>query len=587
MKSPVSSGSGLLFAPLPRVPSYGSRPSSKVAGAQSSGAKKKWAAKRKGSGAAREYFDLFSGESLGAWPLSEAIKAPSVPDGAVLLAGGAAVGSGRQPAGERLPAPSLFRVSSDGRARAMSPRRAGAPGGRARAGSAHSATSSGKLQRSVSDPRDEHWAVDPDLWHQGIGVNYSKQGKRGTFMRFPPFQSVPHAADAERPSTSVRLHGAYAVVSTMHDRMSIESALKDGVTFPTDAALKAAMQAAAEPPCAADDPKWRSCPAWFAGAQNKLVLTKAAPSAKPKAPQRDDHRPTLKDAQRFEDAMIAVHELLLAEADEGGGPGTILHDPNAGGASENSEALSAFMLEHSYGASFARSETSVKYLGQSSIVDFVCRFETHRVGVSVTRAMKWAGGRPQPALFTSDDALVLLNKKLRGLRMASEAVQYEHAWSRRILHIWADTQHIADVIFAVLQHSIAATIAERGAAHLLPGPAATSLASSARDPTTAARLGGPTSTAGPESDHSASHKHGKCVQGAAPGAKGRASRPPPRHRADIPSWGPHLDAALLKDTFVLVSTCLPRSVLYSVVFGNSGSWDPLDHLPSATPARRT
>lgn len=44
-----------------------------------------------------------------------------------------------------------------------------------------------------------------------------------------------------------------------------------------------------------------------------------------------------------------------------------------------------------------------------SITDYVCRISDKKVGVSVTRAMKYQ------AAFTEEDAHHLLSKKLRGL----------------------------------------------------------------------------------------------------------------------------------------------------------------------------
>jgi len=44
-----------------------------------------------------------------------------------------------------------------------------------------------------------------------------------------------------------------------------------------------------------------------------------------------------------------------------------------------------------------------------SITDYVCEIFGHKVGVSVTRAMKYRG------VFMEEDAVTLLNKKLLGI----------------------------------------------------------------------------------------------------------------------------------------------------------------------------
>ena len=59
---------------------------------------------------------------------------------------------------------------------------------------------------------------------------------------------------------------------------------------------------------------------------------------------------------------------------------------------------------------FFQTEMEVEYFPEGgSITDYVCEVYGTRLGVSVTRAMKYWGGE-----YTLEDACHLLNKKLKG-----------------------------------------------------------------------------------------------------------------------------------------------------------------------------
>ncbi|XP_012942785.1 AAC-rich mRNA clone AAC4 protein, partial [Aplysia californica] len=91
------------------------------------------------------------------------------------------------------------------------------------------------------------------------------------------------------------------------------------------------------------------------------------------------------------------------------GGNRILTVPNAGGSSEVSEVLSFELLSRCFNAKLTRTEMEVSYFPHGgSITDYVCQMCHVTVGVSVTRAMKFYGE------YTLDDALRLLNKKLKG-----------------------------------------------------------------------------------------------------------------------------------------------------------------------------
>jgi hypothetical protein len=73
------------------------------------------------------------------------------------------------------------------------------------------------------------------------------------------------------------------------------------------------------------------------------------------------------------------------------GANTILTEPNAGGSSANSEALSMEVLYTMTRAELLLTENEVEYEPGSSIADYVVTMRGARVGVSVTRAMKVQG----------------------------------------------------------------------------------------------------------------------------------------------------------------------------------------------------
>jgi len=130
----------------------------------------------------------------------------------------------------------------------------------------------------------------------------------------------------------------------------------------------------------------------------------------------------------------------------------ILHLPNAGGNSLESEVLSFELLHRCYGAELLETEMEIAYFPESSKkTDYSVLLHGHRVGVSVTRAMKFN------ALFTREDAIYLLEKKLFGIIVSSRHVLEEHGWEKQILHVWASHSYIADIITEVF-HKISNTL---------------------------------------------------------------------------------------------------------------------------------
>lgn len=115
---------------------------------------------------------------------------------------------------------------------------------------------------------------------------------------------------------------------------------------------------------------------------------------------------------------------------------------NAGGNSIKSEALSIHYFETIYNATDVFLELEVPYWIQYKMVDFCCSINSERYGISVTRAMKY----PCPDLFTKEDAYNLLYKKLYGLIVARNSVVKHAEFYKSILHVWCQTEQIAQHI---------------------------------------------------------------------------------------------------------------------------------------------
>lgn len=129
-----------------------------------------------------------------------------------------------------------------------------------------------------------------------------------------------------------------------------------------------------------------------------------------------------------------------------------LNEPNSGGKSNVSEAVSMqYFAERFAAVKFILEMEITNYWMNTAIPDFLCSVYGNRVGVSVTRAMKY----PKPELFNAEDAYVLLKKKMNGLIMARSGVCEEQAFFISFLHIWCQTPEIARHLQAVYPAVIA------------------------------------------------------------------------------------------------------------------------------------
>jgi len=137
-------------------------------------------------------------------------------------------------------------------------------------------------------------------------------------------------------------------------------------------------------------------------------------------------------------ALLPYHEFIFSK-----GAIDVLTTPNAGGNSENSEALSFEILHRVFGAQLLKTEMAIRYPPEWKKTDYLALFGTHRIGVSVTRAMKHI----HPDDFLPTDAEALLSKKLSGVNISSEGVDPRDSWERQLLHIFAQSDAIARTLY--------------------------------------------------------------------------------------------------------------------------------------------
>lgn len=119
----------------------------------------------------------------------------------------------------------------------------------------------------------------------------------------------------------------------------------------------------------------------------------------------------------------------------------ILECPNAGGDSAYSEALSYEILYQGFQAELIATETEIMYFGpEAKKTDYLCKIDDTLVAVSVTRAMKYGDD-----VYTMDDAVKLLKKKLKAVLKSNLDVIGPHCWKKQILHVWASNAEIAQM----------------------------------------------------------------------------------------------------------------------------------------------
>lgn len=129
----------------------------------------------------------------------------------------------------------------------------------------------------------------------------------------------------------------------------------------------------------------------------------------------------------------------------------IYSEPNAGGKSMNSEAMSMEYMWRSMGGRFVRTEMEIEYWNDSwKKCDYICKIRGENIGVSVTRAM----GYPTAGYFKSNHAVRLLEKKLYGLVVARSGVWDNEPFYKSVLHVWCQSNHIAKQVILAYEHKI-------------------------------------------------------------------------------------------------------------------------------------
>lgn len=112
----------------------------------------------------------------------------------------------------------------------------------------------------------------------------------------------------------------------------------------------------------------------------------------------------------------------------------IILDGNAGGSSLYSEVFAYEVLARCEDAELDWTETEVEYVDMmGKITDLVVTIDNERIGVSVTRAVKFPFDDPYPVA----DAKELLEGKLGDILLSTANVKPEFAWTKQILHVIA------------------------------------------------------------------------------------------------------------------------------------------------------
>jgi hypothetical protein len=129
----------------------------------------------------------------------------------------------------------------------------------------------------------------------------------------------------------------------------------------------------------------------------------------------------------------------------------ILNEPNAGGASVVSEALSVEYLTRRFGARDIVTEMAIQYWFPNwKRIDYIATCFGDRIGVSVTRAM----GYPHATGFTMNDAHHLCEKKLNGLVLAKSGISDCCHYEKSILHCFCQTEEISNMMLIAFHELI-------------------------------------------------------------------------------------------------------------------------------------
>lgn len=144
-------------------------------------------------------------------------------------------------------------------------------------------------------------------------------------------------------------------------------------------------------------------------------------------------------------SRMRYHVMVGEEANQ------IMIEPNAGGASVVSEALSMELMNRRFGAHEVATEMEIQYfMCNWKKIDYIATIHGHRTGVSVTRAM----GYPHASTFTEEDADRLCFKKLFGLVVARAGISRAFSYERSILHCFCQDDRIAELMKSAFEKLI-------------------------------------------------------------------------------------------------------------------------------------
>jgi hypothetical protein len=136
-------------------------------------------------------------------------------------------------------------------------------------------------------------------------------------------------------------------------------------------------------------------------------------------------------------SRMRYHVIVGNEANQ------IMIEPNAGGASVVSEAVSMELMHRRFGATDVATEMAIQYWCVNwKKIDYIATIHGSRTGVSVTRAM----GYPDASTFTEEDADRLCYKKLFGLVVARAGISRAFSYERSILHVFCQDDRIAELM---------------------------------------------------------------------------------------------------------------------------------------------
>jgi hypothetical protein len=163
------------------------------------------------------------------------------------------------------------------------------------------------------------------------------------------------------------------------------------------------------------------------------------------------HKALKSETDYIEIIQDVLHLVSAAQILMGDEAQKILHEPNAGGASVVSEALSAEYMARRFGARDIVTEMAIQYWFPNwKRIDYIASFFGGRVGVSVTRAM----GYPYATDFEMEDAIRLCEKKLNGLVIAKSGISSSCRYERSILHCFCQTEEISNMMLIAFHEMI-------------------------------------------------------------------------------------------------------------------------------------